>query len=285
LWAIRLMSQIVEAVVVSPSAISGQASAASVNYKHLLELWLETLRAEYEEELARSPLERGTVLNDSRLLKTCFAPNDDGALEVSSSTTTGFGSSPVPIDFPVGDTRINVAPSLTSVRARALQTITKWNTLEQRLNAFLYNLQELPEGDPRLDHPKLVDILINRWGRLTPNDERNISFKAAAKLLRLKSEHIRLLERAGARTLRDMAQILNAAPEIEKQNVEVNAFLAQLKGDEGVFARRRIVLTPPEPVEFALSSQQAVEIRQAIGKGLQEEVQGLASKPKRGRMK
>ncbi|MCI0692880.1 hypothetical protein L0337_12860 [candidate division KSB1 bacterium] len=285
LWAIRLMSQIVEAVVVSPSAISGQASAASVNYKHLLELWLETLRAEYEEELARSPLERGTILNDSRLLTTCFAPNDDGAFEVSSSSTTGFGSSPVPIDFPVGDTRINVTPSFSSVRSKALQTITKWNTLEQRLSTFLYNLQELPAGDPRLDHPKLVDVLINRWGRLAPNDERNISFKAAAKILRLKPEHVRLLEKAGAKTLREMAQILNAAPEIEKQNVEVNAFLAHLKGDEGIFARRRIVLTPPEPVEFALSSQQAVEIRQAIGQGLQTGVEAPARREKRRRVK
>jgi hypothetical protein len=219
------------------------------------------------------------------LLTTCFAPNNEGAFEVSSSTTTGFGSSPVPIDFPVGDTRINVAPSLTSVRSKALQTITKWNTLEQRLSTFLYNLQELPEGDPRLDHPKLVDILINRWGCLAPNDERNISFKTAAKLLDLKSEHIRLLERAGAKTLRDVAQILNAAPEIEKQNTEVIAFRTQVKSGEGVFARRRMVLSPPEPVEFAISSQQALDIRKAIGQGLQGGVEVPERREKRKRVK
>ncbi|MCB0535587.1 MAG: hypothetical protein KDD14_25505, partial [Saprospiraceae bacterium] len=54
LWAFRLGSQIAEAIVASPSSISGQASAANINYKHLLEIWLETLRFEYEEELDRS---------------------------------------------------------------------------------------------------------------------------------------------------------------------------------------------------------------------------------------
>jgi hypothetical protein len=281
LWAFRLASQIIEALVVSPSAIAGQAAAGSVNYKHLLELWLETLRAEYEEELTRSPLERGSILNDSRFLKTCFAPNSDGVFEVSGFESTGFGSSPFPIQFPTGDTRINAANSLTSVRARALQTITKWNTLEQRLNTFLYNLTELPEGGPRLDDPKIVDVLVHRWGSLDPNDERNISFKTAAKKLYLKGNHISLLEKAGAKTLRDIAHILDAAPEIEKQNREVNAFNLQLKDDESIFARRRMVLNPPDPSEFAISAQQALEIRRAIGKGLQKSVEGPEAKPER----
>jgi hypothetical protein len=281
LWAFRLASQIIEALVVSPSAIAGQAAAGSVNYKHLLELWLETLRAEYEEELTRSPLERGSILNDSRFLKTCFAPNSDGVFEVSGFESTSFGSSPFPIQFPTGDTRINAANSLTSVRARALQTITKWNTLEQRLNTFLYNLTELPEGGPRLDDPKIVDVLVHRWGSLDPNDERNISFKTAAKKLYLKGNHISLLEKAGAKTLRDLAHILDAAPEIEKQNREVNAFNLQLKDDESIFARRRMVLNPPDPSEFAISAQQALEIRRAIGKGLQKSVEGPEAKPER----
>jgi len=272
LWAFRLASQIIEAFVASPSSISGQASAANINYKHMLEIWLETLRAEYEEELNRSPLERGSILHDRRNLETCFAPNDDGVLEVSGFTSTGFGTNPAPLNFNPGDTNINVTNSFSSDRSRALQTITKWNTLEQRLSTFVYNLQEFPEGDARLDDPKIVDILIDRWGRLAPNDERNIKFKAAAKILRLKPELANLLEKAGAKTIRDAAQILNAAPEIEKQNKDVNNFLAHFKTDKAVFARRRIVFTPPEPVEFGVSGEQALQLRRAIGRGLQKGV-------------
>jgi hypothetical protein len=272
LWAFRPGSQIVEAVVASPSAISGEASAANINYKHMLELWLETLRAEYEEELLRSPLERGAILSDSRLVKTCFAPNDAGAFEVSGFTSVGFGSSPAPIVFTPGDTRINSQTSLSSVRAQALQTITKWNTLEQRLSVFLQNLTALPETGPRLDNSRIVDILIERWGRLSPTDERNLKFREAAKILGLKPEQIALFEKAGTKTLRDVAHILNAASEIEKQNTEVASFIAYLSSKDGAFARERIVLTYPQPVEFAVSAAQALELRRAIGKGLQKTV-------------
>ncbi len=59
---------------------------------------------------------------------------------------------------------------------------------------------------------------------------------------------------------------------IEKQNKDVNNFLAHFKTDKAVFARRRIVFTPPEPVEFGVSGEQALQLRRAIGRGLQKGV-------------
>ncbi|MCB0535588.1 MAG: hypothetical protein KDD14_25510 [Saprospiraceae bacterium] len=196
--------------------------------------------------------------------------NEDGILEVSGITT--LGTNPVPIPFNPGDIRINVNNSFSSERARALQTITKWNTIDQRLNTFLYNLRQFPEDSIRLDDSKTADIIIDRWGRLEPSDEKNISLSVAAKKLRLSPQETKLLENAGAKTIRDIAVILNAAPEIEKQNNDVNRFLAHLDTDKATLARRKIILTPPETVDFKISAQQALQLRQAIGKGLQKTV-------------
>ena len=51
---------------------------ASVTYKTFLEVWLETLRDEYEREVARSPVERGVLLGENRIFDTCFAFAESG---------------------------------------------------------------------------------------------------------------------------------------------------------------------------------------------------------------
>ena len=76
LWALRLLPGIVEAIVLSPHANPGVEKRGSVNYKAFIEIWLELLREEYEQEVARSPVERGVLLGENRFLTTCFG--DDG---------------------------------------------------------------------------------------------------------------------------------------------------------------------------------------------------------------
>src|SRR5919106_2959048 len=88
LWAFRLGPQIVEAIVVSPSSDAGVDQRGSANYKHLLEVWLDTLRDEYEREVARSPLERGVLLGENRFLDTCFATGPDGGLAVAETSAS-----------------------------------------------------------------------------------------------------------------------------------------------------------------------------------------------------
>lgn len=72
LWGLRLGESLVVASVVSPGASAGASQRGSANYKHMLEVWLDTLRDEYERESARSPLERGVLFGENRLLDTCF---------------------------------------------------------------------------------------------------------------------------------------------------------------------------------------------------------------------
>src|SRR5690606_35243246 len=79
LWALRLVESLVVALVVSPGATAGVAARGSANYKHMLEVWLDTLRDEYEREVSRSPLERGVLFGENRLLDTCFGREAEDA--------------------------------------------------------------------------------------------------------------------------------------------------------------------------------------------------------------
>ena len=47
--------------------------AGRANYKHFLEVWIDTLVDEYERESSRSPLDRGILFGENRFLDTCFA--------------------------------------------------------------------------------------------------------------------------------------------------------------------------------------------------------------------
>ncbi len=279
LWVIRLGPQVVEAMVASTSKTAGLAEATSVNYKHMLEVWLEILRAAYEEELARSPLERGTVLGENRSLDTCFTIGDDDTFTVatSSASTTPL----VPVDFDSILPEIVTDGQLSSVRSRAVQTITRWNALEQKLNVFLSNLEGLPDDVARVDDPRIANVLIRRWGKLESGDARNIDMNAAAEILGLSTAHTTLLRKAGVTNLRGIALALSAAADIDLQNLEIDRFREEVgdgKDDKCVTLDREVVL--PDPIEFSISGKDADAIRDAIAKGLGEEHPPV-EKPKR----
>lgn len=114
-WIVNIA--LVQADVVSPSRTPGVVKTAGifgVNFKHLLELWLETQRDEYERDAARSPLERGVLLGEDRVLDICFTLAEGSAPKVSSSTssvTPLFLIDVDPKDFDLGASRRPRAPS------------------------------------------------------------------------------------------------------------------------------------------------------------------------------
>ena len=57
----------------SPTSMSGNIVPYTANYKHFLEVWLDTLYDEYEQEFVRSPLQGDTLLGENRSLQTCFS--------------------------------------------------------------------------------------------------------------------------------------------------------------------------------------------------------------------
>jgi hypothetical protein len=241
-----------------------------VNYKHILEVWLDTLRDEYEQEVARSPLERGVLFGENRELNTCFAQSEEGgALTVSSSST---GVTPLfRVDLPPGTFDIGgvkTSSTAASTRSRAIETTTRWNAIERQLATVLANRIEVSQKPLAIDDPKVLGVLIDTWAKLSPDDERNLGFEQAAALLKLNNAQRRQLKATGATDLKSIASALKAAPELERHDAEVQRV-------RQIFKDRKVGGTPPDLIKFAVSSSASKEITKAIGSG-------LAKNPNRG---
>src|ERR1043165_524020 len=263
LWTSKF--DVVQAVVVSAGDPSVAVPArVSGNHKHSLEVWLDTLRDEYEREVARSPLERGVLFGENRELNTCFARSEEGGgLAVASSST---GVSPlfrVPVDrgdFDIGG--VSTTSTATSVRLRAIEITTRWNALEKQLATILNNRIELSQKPLTVDDPKVMGVLIDTWCKLSREDERNLNFDDAAAMLKLSDAQRRLLKSAGATDLKSIAAALKAAPELERYT-------------GGLERARRVFKTgkasgggPPDPVKFSISSKASQDITKAIASNL-----------------
>jgi hypothetical protein len=104
-------------------------------------------------------------------------------------------------------------------------------------------------------------VLVDIWRKLPADDPRNVDFDKAAAMLQLGEAHRRLLKSAGASNLAGIAAALHAAPEIERQNAEVQRIRT-------LFRTRKIEGTPPDPVRFSVTPRDGAAILGAIGLGL-----------------
>lgn len=256
--------RIVRAWVVSPVQ-GNQARLAEVNYKPMSEVWLETVRDEYEREAARSPLERGVTVGDERFLDTCFAFGEGGGLVVSSSSTS---VNPLfPVDFNPGDLAVGgVSTVATSARAtarqRAFETATRWNVLETRAVTLLANGKTTTDQPMSVDDPRMMNLLIERWSTLPADDRRNLDFDAAIKALGLTEAQSRQLKSARATDLRSIARAIRNAPEVGRYNAQVPR-LRKIQTDE------KIGGAPPSRIAFPITPSAGAEMTRTIGAALQ----------------
>ncbi len=264
LWGLRLLESLVVASVVSPGASAGVAARGRANYKHFLEVWLDTLRDEYEREASRSPLERGALFGENRLLDTCFGTNDAGATVVTDSKAS---VSPLfrvvfpPGLFDVGGFKTLSASQNTSTRARAMETTTRWNAVERQVTNLLSNSTRLAETPLSANDPKVLGVLVDIWRKLPANDPRNLDFEKAAALLKLGDAQRRLLKSAGATNLAGIASVLHVAPAIDRQNADVEKIRT--------LSRNRKLEGPlPDPLKFSVTPKDGAAILGAIGAGL-----------------
>lgn len=265
LWGLRLLESLVVASVVSPGASAGVAARGRANYKHFLEVWLDTLRDEYEREASRSPLERGVLFGENRFLDTCFATQaESGQLAVAGSKATVSPLFRVRIDpgsFDIGGLKTLSASRNTSTRARALETTTRWNTIERQVMTLLANSNRLQETPLAANDPKVLGVMVDIWRKLPADDPRNLEFDKAASLLQLGDAHRRLLKSAGATNLSGIASVLRAAPAIDRQNAEVEKIRT--------LSRNRKLEGPmPDPIKFPVTPKDGTAILGAIGAGL-----------------
>jgi hypothetical protein len=232
-WIVSGAGYIVADVVSPPRGPNPlNVRRAEVAYKHLLEIWLEVLRDEYEREVARSPLERGVLLGENRTLDTCF--NFAETLAVANSNATVTPLSRIVIDpglVDLGGVRSDASQASDSVRARAYEAATRWNLLEDRLAALLANRRTVPTKKINFGDDVLLNLIIDRAAKLRADDPQNLPIDAAAKLLGLSDAQRKTLEGAGATDLRTLARLLRAAPEIDAYNARLDQLRETYKSE------------------------------------------------------
>ena len=264
LWGLRLLESLVVASVVSPGASAGVSARGRANYKHFLEVWLDTLRDEYEREASRSPLERGVLFGENRFLDTCFGTAESGATVVTGSTAS---VSPLfrfvfdPGRFDIGGVKTLSSGQNTSTRSRALETVTRWNAIERQVTTLLSNSSKLPSVALVANDPKVLGVLVDTWRKLPADDPRNVDFDKAAGMLQLGDAQRRLLKSAGANNLAGIAAVLHAAPEIDRQNAAVLRV-------RSLFKNLRVEGPLPDTIKFPVAPKDSAAILGAIGSGL-----------------
>ncbi len=265
LWALRLLENLVVANVVSPSNLVGVSGSGHANYKHMLEVWLDTLRDEYEIEVSRSPLERGFLFGENRFLHTCLAGTGEGeTLEVTSSDADVGPLIRVPFTrgtFDIGGVKSLSSGQGASIRSQAVATVTRWNALEAKVTGLLANDASLEEVALTGDSPEITRILIDVWRKLQIDDPRNLGFEESATLLGLNDKQRKMLQGAGATNLAGIASLIALAPDLELHNVEAQKVRDHFKG-------KRIESPPPDLVKGALSVKDSAAMVQAIGRAL-----------------
>jgi hypothetical protein len=269
LWGLRLLPQLVIASIVSPTGTGDALAAGRAAYKHFLEVWIDTLRDEYEREVARSPLERGVLVGENRFLDTCFgfadgSEGDKPPFVVTSSNASVGPLIRVPLPrgvFDIGGSSVlSRSGNGSSARAHALETTARWNAIDQRVAGLLSNGQiaagaaELPL---RANDAALVSVLLEHWRQLPEDDPRNLGFEPSAALLKLGDADRKALAGAGASNLAGISRALTGAARVEQHNADVVRI-------RELFKKRRLT-GAPDLLQTTLSGRQASGIVRGIG--------------------
>lgn len=244
----------------SPPPVMSKVSRQQVIYKHPLEIWLDTLRDEYDRNVSRSPLERGVLLTDARSLDTCFA-FAAGGLGVTNSQSSATPLAPTGIlmsHVDVGGVRDSTLDSARDVRARGVEVVTRWNALDAQLANLLNHRRDFSATGSKLNDLDVVNVFVDRWATLSPADPDNIDLDTAVSALGLSADHRKMLKAAGATDLRSIARTLQAAPAAERYNERVKAMPKPDRKSKGGVAAASVGMT----------GAQADDIRRAIGEAL-----------------
>ena len=265
------------------AAVPGAIVRASVNYKRILELWLETLRDEYEREAARSPLERGILMGEDRFLDTCFAFSaaNGGGFAVSDSNALGrarcSGSRSIRRDY--RHRRHHVHGEL-GAQERARARLRNGDPLEPAREPPGGAARQPPPHrraeKPLTFDPDVVDVLRRAVGAsCRRRRRRNLDFDEAAQAAaprRRAAPPAR--RRRGATDLRGIAQASSGAATIDRYNEADESAAPDSPGREAPGPA-------PEPVRWPLSARDAATLRKAIGDGL--ECERRRQRPRRRR--
>jgi hypothetical protein len=186
-----------------------------VPYKWVQDVWLEAAQYEYEAELARSPLERGTLLVDDREVDICAAVDAEGA--ISDVTTTVPPAPSIGVLGPVDGTAVTRpwdAALSRDPRSRGRAMATAWGMAEARLGSRLSGAGRA--ASLSFQEVRAMDLFLRRSARLESADRRNLPLAELGKRLGLSAQSLEQLKVAEVTNLASLAKALLAALEVER---------------------------------------------------------------------
>ncbi len=217
--------------VIVESATTGGDGRQSVSrlmaYKTRAEVWLQMLRDEYETELVRSPLERGLVLFSDLPLFACQSfpkPDQPGTRRFDDDSTSTGSLTPSFFDFNPNLPSMTAPQNFSNI-APYRAAVMSWNSLGQQLQRQPVGLGPEKESELRFDNPRLLDLLLTNAANLLPGDPGNQSLDQVATLFSLTPDQVNDLKANGVNDLRALASWIKFAPQIERQNRELEESL------------------------------------------------------------
>jgi hypothetical protein len=258
-WVVAAPGYMIAEVVSPPGPNLGNVSRAYLPYKHLSEIWLEVQRDEYERAVARSPVERGVLLGETRTLDTCFAFANSALTVAGSSNSvtplTRFIVDPAQLDL--GGITAAASSVSGSVRDRAYEAATRWNLLDNRLATLFANRRAFGKSKLSFGDKALLDLILDRWTSMRPDDPQNLGFDAAVSTLELNDAQMKVLKGSGATDLRTIGQLLQGVPALVRYNERLTGARVSQKSDKAVASQLK-------PLRLPLSAKDAMSVRETI---------------------
>lgn len=205
----------------SPSMFRLQAltnpPSVPVPYKWVQDVWLEAAQYDYEAELAKSPLERGTILVDDRRVDICAAVDEDGAIGDVTTTVPSTPGTGVMPPLPVRPLkRPWDVTTARDPRTKGRSIVSAWTTAEAQLASRLSGTSATAAVPFSFQVPRILELFLRRAARLDAADERNLPLAALGRQFRLSAAQVEQIKASGIANLSSLSSALLAASELER---------------------------------------------------------------------
>ena len=121
-----------------------------------------------------------------------------------------------------------------SLPAGAIEVHAHGNEVERTRAAVgqaVPRLATIRDANVEPGYPKIVQIFLNRWEKLSSDDPRNVPLTAVVSMFGLTDHEKRSLISAGTRIFGGLARAVNAAPRIERLNARMKEFSSTLANE------------------------------------------------------
>jgi hypothetical protein len=188
-----------------------------VPYKWVQDVWLEAAQYDYEAELAKSPLERGTILMDNRGVDICTTVDEEGEIGDVTTTVPNIPTTGVLPPLPVRPLkRPWDVTTAQDPRTKGRSIVSAWGTAEAQLATRLSGTATTATVPFSFQEPRILEVFLRRAARLDAEDERNLSLGALGRQFRFSATQVEQLRASGIDNLSSLASALLAASELER---------------------------------------------------------------------